>query len=689
MKKEIKNRLFLIIALCSVAAVFVLLSFSTFTTIKGLTSKASDVEYTIVLNKDNAVSSSGTITQRTKQKRNNVRFLYSNVGSYANGHTKLNAGGFLKNVDQITSIKSISSTFTASGSLSFRASCDGSNWSDKNALVSGESFALPSNPYYIEFSADNANYVEIESIEFTFTCKENALANLGSPQIWGAINESTVNLNNPNISAAPYGLKLSYYTDIYSRGFAWATETSITDSELYIVESNLGSDADFSSVTPIIGESNNSRTDVTTHKAYVTGLTPSTTYSYKVGSSYGWKYGVFKTESSNPSSLTSIQISDAQTKNYNLLYVWENTFAQAIETAGRKLNMVLYNGDQMQYAYGGAYSAEEYSGAIETIGNYLENTPYMAASGNHEAAAKNVFTMNNTLNFAGTSDTGGYYSFNYGKIHFVVLNTNDTPGLGTLSGNTDSDPTSTITADSTTFTVHDKLYDQATWLVNDLSNARQNSDWIIAMMHAGVHSSGDHSADLQVRRLNYSLTPIFSHYHVDLVFQAHDHVFTKTLPYRWDTIGHTTTYGNSDIVNFNPNTITLDGRVFDSNSNGTYYVTTGAAGHRTGEAEANSGIYADVNDTTGLPLLSNLTYQNNYYKTEVGRITYSNSYTPYTYSGATSDQIFNAGDYATGNVNAQMFGILNIDGSTLTYDFYTAEGNDVYLFDSLNVYKTL
>ena len=675
-----EKHLFHIIALSCVMFLVLFLLIDTTSSLKGIFTKANDVEYTIVLNEDNAVSHSGTISQRTAQKRNNVRFLYSNVGSYSNGHTKLNAGGYLRNVDQITSITSITSTFNTNGSLLFRASYDGNNWSDKNSLESGQNFALPSNPYYVEFSTDGSNFVEIESIEFTFTCRENPQAVSGFPQIWGAITESTVDLNNADISSMPYGLKLSYYTDIFSRGFAWATEKSITDSELYIIESNLGSGADFSSASLINGEFDNSRNDVTIHKAYVTGLSPSTTYSYKVGSNYGWKYGVFKTDSTNPTSLTSIQISDAQTKNYNQLYVWENSFAQAIETAGRRLDMVLYNGDQMQFANGGAYSGKEYSGAVETIGKYLESTPYMTTSGNHEAAVKKFFyVLNNTINFAGTSETGGYYSFNYGKVHFVVLNTNDTPGLGTLSGNTDNDETSVITKNSTTFTVHNKLYEQASWLVNDLDDARQNSDWIIVMMHGVVHSTGDHSADLQTRRLTYSLAPIFSHYHVD----------TKTLPYRWDTIGYTTSYNDSSIINFNPGTIILDGRVFDSNSNGTYYVTTGAAGHRVGAEEANSGIYADVYDSTGLPLLSNLTYLNNYYKTEVGRITQNNSYTPYTYNGATSDQIFNVGDYATGNVNAQMFGILNIDGSTLTYDFYTVEGNNVRLFDALNVYKTL
>ena len=35
-----------------------------------------------------------------------------------------------------------------------------------------------------------------------------------------------------------------------------------------------------------------------------------------------------------------------------------------------------------------------------------------------------------------------------------------------------------------------------------------------------------------------------------------------------------------------------------------------------------------------------------------------------------------------------MFGVLNLTEDTLTYDFYTADGNTVKLFDTLNVKKT-
>jgi hypothetical protein len=182
--------------------------------------------------------------------------------------------------------------------------------------------------------------------------------------------------------------------------------------------------------------------------------------------------------------------------------------------------------------------------------------------------------------------------------------------------------------------------------------------------------------------------------------QAHDHTYAKTYPYKWDTIGHTTTSGNSSIVNYSPTQVAYQNKTYDLNPQGTYYVTTGAAGHRFGEAEGDAGICADLYHTTGDPVMYEVvnnqpnSFVYNKYKTEVGRITQSNSYKSfdvYIKYGSVhnyhSDQNFHVGDYAAGNVNANMFGILNIDSSTLTYDVYTVRGNEVRLFDTLNVMK--
>ena len=502
-------------------------------------------------------------------------------------------------------------------------------------------------------------------------------------RLWGAVEEPTESFTDYRIGAEPYALILSYYDDIYSRGFSWITDHSAAGSELYIVPDDGGADADFSSASAITGTYDDSDPAYVSHKVWVTGLLPATVYSYKVGSSSGWEYGVFRTEASSPASIAAIQISDAQTKDPTRLAVWENTMAQAVETAGEGLDMILYNGDQYDSNMLGI-GADIDRGirnavARETVGEYVGSVPYMASAGNHEATppSAGVYVNSLTVDY-GTDGDGGYsginsiqylyggcYSFDYAFAHFVVLNANSI------------------------------LYDdpdQVAWLEEDLAAA--NSDpgirWIVVMTHIGLYATGDHSN--LVGNLITTLAPVFSKYHVDLVLQAHDHTYSKTLPYRWDTDGYTTEYNDADIVEFNTETVECGGVTYDLDPNGTYYVTTGAAGHRYGASEMGDGIWAElVNDGRSLEesgLYADKTFTKNTYRIEVGRINRENSYEPYTYNGVTSDQKYDVGDYASGNVNAPMFGILNLTEDTLTYDFYTADGDTVKLFDTLCVKKT-
>lgn len=567
------------------------------------------------------------------------------------------------------------------------------------------------NGWYYDYIDEVAKYNIDESYTVTYDGEEFSITKFdpNKERIWGAITTASKNFNDIDLthepysalayptyslSKAPVSLNISYYSDMYSRGFAWMTDVTNDVSELYIVESNKGEEASFNekiigTCTTIVYEGGDSNKksgfwspDYNTenasgtaigdimynsHKVHVTGLNPSTTYSYKVGGKGYWKYGVFRTDSFTPNSITAIQVSDAQTLNPGSLCVWENTVAQAIETAGYGLDMIISNGDQFDqrmWSEDNGNTASliprimRYELALDTIENYKGSIPYMTSSGNHEPYAPYSHTLTSDINFAGYDKKGGYYSYDYNFAHFVVLNTNS---------NNEA---------------------QQDWLRNDLGNVNNNSNikWIIVVMHMGTYATGDHSNGPEIQNLITSLTPIFSQYHVDLVMQAHDHTYNKTLPYRWNSVGYTESYNNTDVVNYSVETIEYNGGTYDLNPNGTYYVTTGAAGHRFGASEAKDGIWADLNDTTGNNISSD-GFKANKYKIEVGRITQKNSYSPYTYSNVTSDQIYNIGDYSTGNVNANMFGVLNLTKETLEYDFYTVEGNTVKLFDTLKVIK--
>ena len=57
------------------------------------------------------------------------------------------------------------------------------------------------------------------------------------------------------VSEKPSGVNMTYYSDIYSRGFSWVTDTSVTDTKLYLVKGDNWKDADYSKATPVDGTS--------------------------------------------------------------------------------------------------------------------------------------------------------------------------------------------------------------------------------------------------------------------------------------------------------------------------------------------------------------------------------------------------------------------------------------------------
>ncbi len=462
------------------------------------------------------------------------------------------------------------------------------------------------------------------------------------------------------------GLTITYYSDIYSRGFCWFTAETNSSTELYIVSGSLGANAAFTSGDLVpAGNLYSERVSESgkyyyTHKAHVTGLTPGATYSYKVGGNGHYKYGTFKVEGAEISQIDIISLTDAQTKNLALLSVWENTAAQSVGVV-QDPDFILYGGDQFDVS-GRVRNTMvlAYGLALDTVASRFGSTPYMAALGNHDYGTSN---SRSDVDFANASDPG-YYSFDYGFAHFVVLN---------INGNGDTQA---------------RINAQLSWLPTDLAAARANNSikWIVVMMHNGPHSTGDHSADSFTPKGAARFTPIFSEYHVDLVIQGHDHTYSKTLPYKWDTEGKTTIYGNTSIVNYSVVTETVDGITYDVNPNGTYYVTTGAAGHRAGATAGEAdGVYADVivdnnaADGSGLsPVDPSKTYLNNQYKTIVGTCNVGCSIGTST---------VNKGDPATCNIDGQMFGTLSLTEDTLSYKFYVVDGGNVKLLDTLNVMK--
>ena len=105
------------------------------------------------------------------------------------------------------------------------------------------------------------------------------------------------------------------------------------------------------------------------------------------------------------------------------------------------------------------------------------------------------------------SGTEAYYSFDYGNIHFICLNT----------GNTDRSPP-----------IMTWLEAEMTWLEADLQ--ANDKAWVIAFWHDPPYSKGSHDSDSEASliRMRQNAVPILEQYGVDLVLTGHSHSYERS-----------------------------------------------------------------------------------------------------------------------------------------------------------------
>jgi hypothetical protein len=153
---------------------------------------------------------------------------------------------------------------------------------------------------------------------------------------------------------------------------------------------------------------------------------------------------------------------------------------------------------------------------------WLPSRAFFPSEGNHDSRPTNgngtayldAFTLpTNGASPAYPDHAERYYSFDYGRVHFVALDTE--------------------------FTFQDTVRraEQLSWLESDLAATAQ--PWKVAVFHRSPYSAGgEHGSDLAVRA---AFSPLFEQYGVQLVISAHEHIYERTLPLR-DSGGTAVTY---------------------------------------------------------------------------------------------------------------------------------------------------
>lgn len=261
----------------------------------------------------------------------------------------------------------------------------------------------------------------------------------------------------------------------------------------------------------------------TEHEVHVTGLLPATNYYYTIGS-YAQQLTqpasshYFKT---NPVVGTSGDyrfwvIGDSGMGNDDQRNVRDGFLTT---NQGQHIDGWIMLGDN---AYGSGiddgtqshYQDGVFENMYEPI---LQNTVLWPALGNHDynnhipfspsPAYFDIFSLPVNAEAGGVpSGTEKYYSYNYGNIHFIVLDSYD-------EDRSASGP-------------------MATWMVADLQ--QNTAEWTIAYWHHPPYTKGSHNSDNwnfldgELVEMRENILPILEQYGVDLVLNGHSHCYERS-----------------------------------------------------------------------------------------------------------------------------------------------------------------
>jgi hypothetical protein len=235
------------------------------------------------------------------------------------------------------------------------------------------------------------------------------------------------------------------------------------------------------------------------HSATITGLTPDTTYNYRIYTAghdlTPWPEITFTTAPES-NQFTFVVMGDSRPGDAHSPPS-QAALDVATEMSQHRFDLALHTGDIVNS--GGTCSGDD-SSWNQYIRDYFNlyresigHIPFYPSIGNHDL-------YGGSCGYQGYSDVfhlPAYYSFDWGNAHFVTLDTTQSYRPGSP---------------------------QYEWLVDDLQT---NSPWKFVFFHHPAYSSGHHGSTSDVQS---HLVPIFEEYGVDLVFNGHDHLYERTCP---------------------------------------------------------------------------------------------------------------------------------------------------------------
>lgn len=247
-----------------------------------------------------------------------------------------------------------------------------------------------------------------------------------------------------------------------------------------------------------------------TYRAALSGLEAGTAYEYRVNTAKN-KGTWHKLNTDGGSGFTALIFPDSQSSDYS---GWQKLARDAYDR-NKDAALFVNMGDLVD---NGEHDYQ-WNSWLRSVSTFSPDVPLAPVIGNHETYTLDwkMRMPEAYLHLFTTPDNGlekykgQFYSFDYGDVHFTVLDTN-------FSEMENFEP--------------QLMADEKAWLEQDLANSK--AKWKIILQHRDImlYAFTDRPGVEHFIDVGTELMPIFEKYNVDAVLTAHLHTYRRRVPLR-------------------------------------------------------------------------------------------------------------------------------------------------------------
>ena len=348
---------------------------------------------------------------------------------------------------------------------------------------------------------------------------------------------------------APYDVVVNINGDPKTQmAFAWFTNETMKEGKVQLVAKANATEADFANATTIDAATETTKPlpyavddsgilwkakmdkdqahTYTTHKAIATGLTPNTTYTYRVGVDGYWsEMGTFITAPKTAEEFSFIYMSDSHIMTQE--YIDDaNAAARAALKIAPNAKFCTFPGDFVENYCSSEWEWERVF--EEALRPMTYQMPIVPTDGNHDVTYGTNFQyhFNTDKTFHDAAEAAinealdaTTYSFMYGDVLFLVFSLQD-------------------------YWKGAHSYDNLTsvYLTNHVGNwfkdqvaAHPEAKLRVGLVHYNIFSGSSHQDDEMGPLLRATLLPVIKECEIDFVIQGHDHCYEVMGPVDADT----------------------------------------------------------------------------------------------------------------------------------------------------------